>query len=162
MDLEVLLDRLDQLVQNAKTVPLTDQVRLERGELYELLDEIRATIPAQVRQARRVVAERQRGRGEVEREAEQLREEGRARAARARTEADVVRLAERQADAALAEARREAKRLLAEVDGWADGHLRLLERNLDGFLTAIRRGRQRLQERSQETVAAGIRARVDR
>jgi hypothetical protein len=33
----------------------------------------------------------------------------------------------------------------------------LLEVNLENFLVAIRRGRERLQERSQETAVAGIR-----
>jgi hypothetical protein len=34
--------------------------------------------------------------------------------------------------------------------------LATLETNLDKFLTAVRRGRDRLHERSQETVVAGI------
>jgi hypothetical protein len=34
--------------------------------------------------------------------------------------------------------------------------LSTLEVNLDKFLTAVKRGRERLHERSQETVVAGI------
>jgi hypothetical protein len=34
--------------------------------------------------------------------------------------------------------------------------LATLETNLDRFLTAVRRGRERLHERSQESVVAGI------
>ena len=37
-----------------------------------------------------------------------------------------------------------------------DGILSTLETNLDKFLTAVRRGRERLHERSQETVVAGV------
>ena len=36
MDVLVLIDRLDDLVHNAKAVPLTDQVRLDREEIYEI------------------------------------------------------------------------------------------------------------------------------
>jgi hypothetical protein len=43
-----------------------------------------------------------------------------------------------------------------EMEDWADGMLATLESNLDKFLTAVRRGRERLHERSQETVVAGI------
>jgi hypothetical protein len=43
-----------------------------------------------------------------------------------------------------------------EMEDWADGMLATLESNLDRFLTAVRRGRERLHERSQETVVAGI------
>ena len=66
-------------------------------------------------------------------------------------------LAEREADAMIADARRRANSLLSEVEDWADGLLAVLEVNLDNFLAAIRRGRERLHERSRETVVAGIR-----
>jgi hypothetical protein len=42
------------------------------------------------------------------------------------------------------------------MEDWADGILSTLETNLDRFLVAVRRGRERLHERSQETVVAGI------
>ena len=45
MDVLVLIDKLDDLVHNARPVPLTDQVRVDREEIYDLLDQMRATIP---------------------------------------------------------------------------------------------------------------------
>ena len=38
MDVLVLIDKLDDLVHNAKAVPLTDQVRIDREEIYEAGD----------------------------------------------------------------------------------------------------------------------------
>ena len=40
----VLLDRLDELVGKASSVPLTDQVRLNRGKVDLLLDELRTAV----------------------------------------------------------------------------------------------------------------------
>src|ERR671931_562512 len=106
MDVLVLIDKLDDLVHNAKAVPLTDQVRIDREEIYDILDQMRATIPEEIKQARWIVKERQ----------EML----------------------------------------------ADSMLASLEANLDRFLTAVRRGRERLHERSQESVvAAGMGAMGD-
>ena len=48
MDVLVLIDKLDDLVHNAKAVPLTDQVRIDREEIYDILDQMRATIPEAV------------------------------------------------------------------------------------------------------------------
>ena len=45
MDVLVLIDKLDDLVHNAKQVPLTDQVRVDKEEIYDILDQMRATIP---------------------------------------------------------------------------------------------------------------------
>ena len=47
------------------------------------------------------------------------------------------------------------------MEDWADNILSTLEVNLEKFLTAIRRGRERLHERSQETVVAGVAASSD-
>ena len=51
MDVLVLIDKLDDLVHNAKAVPLTDQVRIDREEIYDILDQMRATIPEEIKQA---------------------------------------------------------------------------------------------------------------
>ena len=51
MDVLVLIDKLDDLVHNAKPVPLTDQVRVDKEEIYDILDQMRATIPEEIKQA---------------------------------------------------------------------------------------------------------------
>jgi hypothetical protein len=48
-DFDVLLDRLDDLVHNAKTVPLTDQIRIDREEIYDILDQMRSIAPSTMR-----------------------------------------------------------------------------------------------------------------
>ena len=40
-----VLDEFDELVGNARTVPLTAQVRLDREKAYALLDRLRAVLP---------------------------------------------------------------------------------------------------------------------
>ena len=55
MDVLVLIDKLDDVVHNARAVPLTDQVRVDREEIYDLLDQMRATIPEEIKQARWIV-----------------------------------------------------------------------------------------------------------
>jgi len=140
MDVLVLIDKLDDLVHNAKAVPLTDQVRIDREEIYDILDQMRATIPEEIKQARWIVKERQEMLAEAKRECDRL----------------LARLAERQSQEIVEEARRGARETRLEMEDWADGILSTLEVNLDKFLGAVRRGRERLHERSQETVVAGI------
>ena len=52
MDVLVLIDTLDDLVHNAKPIRLTGQVRVDKQGIYKLLDQIRATIPQEIKQAR--------------------------------------------------------------------------------------------------------------
>ena len=68
MDVLALIDKLDDLVHNARAVPLTDQVRIDREAVYELLDQMRSTIPEEIKQARWIVKERQEMLAEAKRE----------------------------------------------------------------------------------------------
>ncbi len=97
MDVLVLIDKLDQLVHEAKAVPLTDQVRIDREEIWEILDQMRATIPEEIKQARWIVKERQEMLAEAKREAERLVAEAREQAAREASQQEIVKQAERQA-----------------------------------------------------------------
>src|SRR6266498_631912 len=72
MDVLVLIDKLDDLVHNAKAVPLTDQVRIDREEIYDILDQMRATIPEEIKQARWIVKERQEMLAEAKRECDRV------------------------------------------------------------------------------------------
>ena len=67
-----------------------------------------------------------------------------------------MKIAEHQAQDIVDDARRQARETRLEMEDWADGILSTLEVNLDKFLSAVKRGRERLHDRSQETVVAGI------
>ena len=82
MDVLVLIDRLDDLLHNAKAVPLTDRVRIDREEIFDILDQMRATIPDEVKQARWIVKERQEMLGEAKREVDRLLADAREQAVR--------------------------------------------------------------------------------
>ena len=155
MDVLVLIDKLDDLVHNAKAVPLTDQVRIDREEIYDILDQMRATIPEEIKQARWIVKERQEMLAEAKREQDRLLQEAREQAVREASQTEIVKLAERQAQEIIDEARRTARETRLEMEDWADGILATLESNLDKFLSAVRRGRERLHERSQEDIGIG-------
>ncbi len=161
MDVLVLIDKLDDLVHNAKAVPLTDQVRIDREEIYDILDQMRATIPEEIKQARWIVKERQEMLAEAKREVDRLLAEAREQAVREASQTEIVKIAERQADEIVDDARRNSREMKLEMEDWADNQLASLEVNLERFLTAVKRGRDRLHERSQETVVAGLSANGD-
>jgi uncharacterized protein YqgV (UPF0045/DUF77 family) len=103
------------------------------------------------------VKERQEMLAEAKREVDRLLAEAREQAVREASQTEIVKIAERQAQDIVDEARREAREARLEMEDWADSMLASLEVNLDRFLTAVRRGRERLHERSQESVVgAGV------
>lgn len=150
MDVLVLIDKLDDLVHNAKQVPLTDQVRVDREEIFDLLDQMRATIPEEIKQARWIVKERQEMLAESKREAERTVKEAREHQVRLISQEEVTKEAERQAEEIVEEARAREREIRLGAEDYADEILNTLEVNLEKFLAAIQRGRERLQGKSQE------------
>src|SRR5579871_5905021 len=116
MDVLVLIDKLDDLVHNAKPMPLTDQVRVDKEEIYDILDQMRATIPEEIKQARWIVKERQEMLAEAKREAEDIIKDARAR----------------------------EREIRLGAEDYADEILGTLEVNLSKFIAAVQRGRDRL------------------
>src|SRR5664279_3577731 len=105
MDVLVLIDKLDDLVHNAKAVPLTDQVRIDREEIYDILDQMRATIPEEIKQARWIVKERQEMLAEAKREQDRLLQEARERQERLISDEEITKQAERAAEDIIEDAR---------------------------------------------------------
>src|SRR5919205_804560 len=120
MDVLVLIDKLDDLVHNAKPVPLTDQVRVDKEEIYDLLDQMRATIPEEIKQARWIVKERQEMLAEAKREAERIVKEARERQTRLVSEQEITKAAERAAEDIIEDARAREREIRLGAEDYAD------------------------------------------
>lgn len=155
MDVLALIDKLDDLVHNARAVPLTDQVRIDREAVYEILDQMRSTLPEEIKQARWIVKERQEMLAEAKREADRIVEEAKDKAERQASQQEVVKLAEKQAADLLDEARQREREVRLGAEDYADEVLGTLEVNLEKFTAAVRRGRERLQGKSEDRAGDG-------
>ncbi|MBJ7459763.1 MAG: hypothetical protein JHD02_11280 [Thermoleophilaceae bacterium] len=151
MDVLVLIDKLDDLIHNAKQIPLTENVRVDREEIYDLLDQMRATIPEEIKQARWIVKERQEMLAEAKREAERIVKEANDEQIRLVSEQEVVKQAENHAEDIVEEARAREREIRLGAEDYADDILNTLEVNLEKFLAAVQRGRDRLAGRDHES-----------
>src|SRR6266511_1125900 len=133
MDVLVLIDKLDDLVHNAKPVPLTDQVRVDKEEIYDILDQMRATIPEEIKQARWIVKERQ---------------------TQLISDQEVTKQAERAAEDIIEDARAREREIRLGAEDYADEILNTLEVNLSKFIAAVQRGRERLQGKDEPAEVA--------
>src|SRR5512137_2873307 len=97
MDIMALNASVEEIVDNARTVPFRSAKVVEPDKVYEIIDEIRAQYPDELKQARWIVKERQEMLEEAEKEANRILEDARDRAQALANETEVVRLAEAQA-----------------------------------------------------------------
>src|SRR5918997_706786 len=148
MDVLVLIDKLDDTIHNAKPVPLTDQVRVDKEEIYDILDQMRATIPEEIKQARWIVKERQEMLAEAKREAERIVKEARERQRNLIGEQEVTKQAERAAEEIIEDARAREREIRLDAGDYADYTLNPLEVTLPKFIAAVQHGGGRLQGRA--------------
>ena len=145
MDIMALIDRIEEIVDNARTVPFRSAKMVDPDKVYEIVDEVRAQYPDELKQARWIVKERQEMLEEAEKEANRVLEDARDRAQALANETEVVRLAEAQAADILDKARNQEREIRLGAEDYADEMLANLEVNLGKLLTAVQRGRDRLQ-----------------
>ena len=145
MDIMALIDRIEEALDSARSLPLTRGRLVDVEKVYEIIDEIRANFPDELKQARWIVKERQEMLEEAEKEANRVLEEARDRADSMASEQEVVRRANEQAAAILDSARTQEREIRLGAEDYADEMLANLEVNLGKLLTAVQRGRDRLQ-----------------
>ena len=145
MDILALVDRIEELIDTGRSLPMTSSRMVDAEKVYELIDEIRAQFPDELKQARWIVKERQEMLEEAEKEANRMLEDARERAQALAAEQEIVKLAEQQAAEILDNARAREREIRLGAEDYADEMLANLEVNLGKLLTAVQRGRDRLQ-----------------
>jgi cell division septum initiation protein DivIVA len=145
MDIMALIDRIEEAMDNARSMPLTRQRLVEVEKVYEIIDEIRASFPDELKQARWIVKERQEMLEEAEKESNRILEDARDRAESMASEQEVVKRAQEQAASMIDAARQQEREIRLGAEDYADEMLANLEVNLGKLLTAVQRGRDRLQ-----------------
>ena len=147
MDVLVLIDRLDDAINNAKPVPLSSHVRVDKEETYHILDQMRTTIPEELKQARWIAKERHDMLAEAKREYERIVEDAREERAHLLGQEEIAKHAERRAAEIVEKTRAHEREIRLAAEDYADDILMSLETNLERFTAAVRRGRERAQAR---------------
>ncbi|HEX6969166.1 MAG TPA: hypothetical protein VF174_10200 [Micromonosporaceae bacterium] len=142
------LDRIDEIigiVEAARAVPMSrSNCMVDRGEMINLLEQLRDELPAEIRRASALLEERDKIMEAGRREADRIIAEAEAEHARLVSTNEITVSAEHEAARVIAEARAEAKRLRDEVDEYVDTALANFEQFLTRALASIERGRDKM------------------
>lgn len=141
------LDRIDEIlafVENARSVPMSRNCMVDRGELIGLLEQLRSELPSELRRSAALLDERNKILDAGQREAERMIAEAEAEHARLVSLNEVVVAADREGSRLMSDARAEAQRLRDEVDEYVDTTLANFEQFLTRSLASIERGRDKM------------------
>jgi hypothetical protein len=151
-DILYLVDRLEELVSMGKRVPLSSRVMVEEEEFLALVDQLRVAVPNEIKQAQRVIKERERIIGEAQDEAREI-----VKAAQDRTEIlvsqhGVLAEARVRGEEILRRAEEERQRTRGEMDLYFMEQIQLVE-------DAIRRGMAVMADAAERSLDEVDRAR---
>lgn len=149
MDINALIDSLEDIIASATHIPMSNKIVITEQKIYEIIDEMRARMPEELKQARWIVKEKEEMLVEAEKESQRIIKEAQDRASDIASEKEVVKLAEQKANQVIEEARAKEKEIRLGAEDYADEALANLEVTLGKLLTTVQRSRDRLQGRTE-------------
>jgi vacuolar-type H+-ATPase subunit H len=132
------------MVEEARGVPLSASCVLHRGEILEILDGARASLPNDLQAARKIISSRDSLIEEGRTSAEALIASAREEVSRMIEQTAIVSAAREEAQHILDDAHLEADAEREEVEKYIDSRLATLEVILNKTSDAVARGRERL------------------
>ncbi|MFZ4584858.1 MAG: hypothetical protein ACOYNI_06475 [Acidimicrobiia bacterium] len=145
VDVEDLLLQLREIVESARSVPMSASVMVNQDELLGLLDDISAGLPEELRRARWLLKEREEFLTQARREADDIIESARVQAAKMVERTEIVREARRTSQQVVDDADATARQLKHEAEDYIDQKLASFEVVLERTMQTVQKGRERLQ-----------------
>lgn len=142
---EQLLNRIAEIIENARPMPLSASSMINKEEVLELLDDAIDRLPDELRAARWLLKERDEFLAKVRREGDDILDQARTRAERMVQRTEVVKAAEQRARQIIDAAEAEARRLRHEVEDYCDQKLAGFEIVLERTMKMVAAGREKLQ-----------------
>ena len=146
MDILQLIDRLEELFNDAKAVPFTHNVVVDEDKMLELIDQMRIAIPEEVKKAQQVVAQRERVMAQAQEEANRRLEIARDKADQMVQKDMIAQEAQRRADQILAQARAEAEAIRADADNYVLDTLMHLQEQIEKLGNQVNNGIRMVRE----------------
>lgn len=146
MRVDELINELQDLVADAKVVPLTGgKVMVEAEKIYDILDEIQDTLPAEVRQAKNIVSDRSQIIAEAKKEAEDIIRAAEDRRKSLIDQSEIMRAAKAEANELLNEVKSKAAEMRKAANDYVENIMKKTDDAITAQLTELRKTRQNLR-----------------
>ena len=140
MDILQLIDRLEELFNESKAIPLTRNVMVDEDRMLDIIDQMRIAIPEEVKKAQQLLGQRDRVLAQAQEEANRTLEIARQKSDQLVGKDVVMQEAQRRADQILTQARSEGEGIRADADDYVMDSLHQLEAELERITNQVRNG----------------------
>ncbi len=145
MDIQHLIDRLEELFNESRPIWFTHSVIVDEDRMLDLIDQMRVSIPEEVKKAQQLLNQRDRILAQAQEEANRTKELAQEKSKQVVERDAIVGAAQARADQIIEQARVEAENTRRDADQYVLDSLTNIEMELDRILTQVRNGIRSIQ-----------------
>ena len=142
MKVDDLLDDLSDLLEDSKELPVVNKTMVDKAQIADIIDEIKANLPAETRQAKAIVADRAKIISDAKKEAEAIISVAEKKRNDMLENNELIVQARQEAERIVAEAETTAKKVKNAANNYVDSLLERTETALAANLEDFRKKRQ--------------------
>jgi F0F1-type ATP synthase membrane subunit b/b' len=154
MDILQLIDRLEELFNESKSIPLTRNVMVDEDRMLDIIDQMRIAIPEEVKKAQQLLGQRDRVLAQAQEEANRTLEIARQKADQMVTRDMIMQEALRRSEQILAQARSEADGIRTDADDYILDSLTQLQAELERITNQVNNGLRTVKEEQSKRAPA--------
>jgi hypothetical protein len=149
MDILQLIDRLEELFNESKSIPLTRNVMVDEDRMLDIIDQMRIAIPEEVKKAKQLLGQRDRVLAQAQEEANRTLDLARQKADQLASREMVVQEAQRRAEQIIAQARVDAETTRGDADEYVMRSLTQLQAELERISNQVANGIRVVQDEQE-------------
>lgn len=155
MDILHLVDRLEEVFNEGRPIPLTRKLAVDEDRVLELIDQMRVSIPEEVKKAQQILNQRDKILAQAQEEADRTVKLAQEKALQLVERETLVEQAKLRAADVMRQAQADAEGIRADADDYVLDVLTRLETETARSLQQIRNGISKLSVEQGEAPAAG-------
>ncbi len=152
MDILHLVDRLEELFNESRSIPFTHSVIVDEDRMLDIIDQMRVSIPDEIKKAQQFLTQRDRILAQAQEEANRTIMLAREKGKQIVEQDEIVVSAQKMADQIIEQARLDAENVKREADDYSLETLSNLELEMERVLNQVRNGIRTLKNTSSKSV----------
>ncbi len=140
MDILHLVDRLEELFNESRPLPMMRKVVVDEEKMLSIIDQMRVSIPDEIKRAQQLLAQRDRLLAQTQEEANRTIQLAREKADQLVEKDAIIQSAQARASSIIDQARKDIEVTRKDADQYVVSSLKDLEHELSRLLNQVRNG----------------------
>lgn len=150
MAIEDILEEMENLILESARLPFTNKRVIEEDDLALLMDQLREAMPSEIKEAKRLLADRARILDDANKEGQKIIEQAKTYGMKLTDENIITRQAQEHANEIIGQAQKSAQELRCSAVQYADDVFKYLESSTEKTLETVRQGHLNLIKNNKQ------------